>query len=154
MCQVEEHEIFSIVGKNSLNQSENLETSNIFISFLIHTYMRIIQINSTINCSLYPLVIIFGPPLVSIRSIVKQLFGSLALPDNSWPLVFDQHWVAKRKRLFHPPHIDFHPSSIDIFAAAFGPHQWYYQTIFSNQWNPTPPSSVMFSCPLSHRTLT
>ena len=49
MCQVEEHEILLFVDKNDLNQSENVQTSNIFISFLFHTYMRIIQINPTIK---------------------------------------------------------------------------------------------------------
>ncbi len=49
MCQVEEHEILLFVGKNDLNQSENIRTSNIFISFLFHTYMRIDRINPTIE---------------------------------------------------------------------------------------------------------
>ncbi len=85
MCQVEEHEILLFVGKNYLNQLENLGTSNIFISFLFHTYMRIIQINPTINCHLYPLVIIFGPPfgfnhkhcraIVRITGTARQLIA-------------------------------------------------------------------------------
>ena len=47
MCQVEEHEILSIVGRNDLNQLEDVSTSNIFISFLFDTLMRIDQINPT-----------------------------------------------------------------------------------------------------------
>ena len=47
MCQVEEHKILSFAGRNDLNQSENVGISNIFISFLFDTFMRIDQINPT-----------------------------------------------------------------------------------------------------------
>ena len=56
MCQVKENEILLFVGKNDLNQSENLETSNIFISLLFHTYMKINQIDPTnkLTASMHP----------------------------------------------------------------------------------------------------
>ena len=47
MCQVEEHEILLFAGRNDLNQSENIGTSNIFISVLFHIFMRIDWINPT-----------------------------------------------------------------------------------------------------------
>ena len=47
MCQVEKHKILSIVRRNDLNQLENVGTSNIFISFLFDTFMRINRINPT-----------------------------------------------------------------------------------------------------------
>ena len=89
MCQVEEHKILSFVGRNDLNQLENVGTSNIFISFLFHTYMRINQINPTINCLLQPLLYL----LVLIRSIVKQLFGSLA-SVLSPGFIFNSLWFS------------------------------------------------------------
>ncbi len=72
-----------LVGKNSLNHSENLGTINIFFYFLLHTYMQINQINPTISSpntpqlipsishiliirmSYHPLNIIFASPYVS-----------------------------------------------------------------------------------------
>ncbi len=47
MCQVEEHKILLIVGRNDLNQLENVGTSNIFISILFNPFMRIDRINPT-----------------------------------------------------------------------------------------------------------
>ena len=47
MCQVEEHKILSFVGRNDLNQLENVGTSNIFISILFNPFMRINRINPT-----------------------------------------------------------------------------------------------------------
>ena len=47
MCQVEEHKILSFVGRNDLNQLENVGTSNIFISILFDPFMRIDRINPT-----------------------------------------------------------------------------------------------------------
>ena len=47
MCQVEEHEILSIVGRYDFNQLENVGTSNVFIFFLFDTFMRIDPINPT-----------------------------------------------------------------------------------------------------------
>jgi len=49
MCQVEEHKILSIVGRNDLNQLENVGTSNIFISILFDPFMRIDLIIPLIN---------------------------------------------------------------------------------------------------------
>ena len=56
MCQVEEHEILLFIGKNDLNQSENVGASNILIYFLFHTDMRIDQINPTnkLTASMHP----------------------------------------------------------------------------------------------------
>ncbi len=56
MCQVEEHEILSIVGRNDLNQLENIRTSNIFISILFDPFMRIDRINPTnkLTVSMHP----------------------------------------------------------------------------------------------------
>ncbi len=64
MCQVEEHKILSIVGRNDLNQLENVGTSNIFISFLLHTYMRIIQINPTIKITASMHLTLYNPVVV------------------------------------------------------------------------------------------
>ena len=56
MCQVEEHKILSFVGRNDLNQLENVGTSNIFISILFDPFMRIDQINPTnkLTFSMHP----------------------------------------------------------------------------------------------------
>ena len=56
MFQVEEHEILSIVGRNDLNQLENIGTSNIFITFLFNTFIKIDQINPTnkLTASMHP----------------------------------------------------------------------------------------------------
>ena len=56
MCQVEEHKILSFTVRNDLNQSENVGISNIFISFLFDTFMRIDQINPTnkLTASMHP----------------------------------------------------------------------------------------------------
>ena len=65
MCQLEDCKILLIVGRNDLNQLENVGTSNIFISFLFDPFMRIDLINPTnkltasMNPSSYNLMVAF-----------------------------------------------------------------------------------------------